>query len=75
MPAKQFLGQPSEFQQDSETIFTYLEHVQICFNANRIEEDKQKVPIFLNAVGARTYALLCDLLSPAKPTAKSFTEI
>ena len=71
MAAKQFLGQLSEFQQDSETISAYLERVQIFFNANGIEEDKQKVPIFLNAVGAQTYALLRDLLSPAKPAAKS----
>lgn len=33
------------------------------------------MPIFLNAVGAQTYALLRDLLSPAKPTAKSFEEL
>lgn len=75
MAAKQYFGQLSNFQQDSDTISAYLECVQIFFNANGIEEDKQKVPIFLNAVGAWTYALLRDLLSPAKPTAKSFEEL
>ena len=75
MVAKQFLGQLSEFQQDSENISVYLECVQIFFNANGIKEDKQKVPIFLNAVGAQTYALLRNLLSPAKPVAKSFVEL
>ena len=75
MAAKQFLGQIYAFQQDSETISAYLEHVQIFFSANGIEEDKQKVPIFLNAVGAQTYALLCDLLSPAKSASKSFAEL
>ena len=33
------------------------------------------MPIFLNAVGAQTYALLRDLLSPAKPASKSFAEL
>ena len=75
MAAKQFLGQIYAFQQDSETISAYLERVQIFFSANGIEEDKQKVPIFLNAVGAQTYALLRDLLSPAKPASKSFAEL
>ena len=73
--AKQYLGQLSAFQQDSDTISAYLERVQIFFNANGIEEDKQKVAIFLNAVGARTYALLRDLLSPAKPADKTFAEL
>ena len=52
MVAKQFLGQLSMFQQDSETISTYLERVQIFLNVDGIEEDKQKVPIFFNAIGA-----------------------
>ena len=56
--AKHYLGQLSAFQQDSDTISAYLERVQIFFNANGIEEDKQKVAIFLNAIGARTYTLL-----------------
>ena len=75
MAAKQYLGQLSAFQQDSDTISAYLEHVQIFFNANGIEEDKQKVSIFLNAVGAQTYALLRDLLSPTKPADKTFAEL
>ena len=75
MATKQYLGQLSAFHQESDTISAYLERVQIFFNANGIEEDKQKVPIFLNAVGARTYALLRDLLSPEKPAAKNFAEL
>ena len=70
MAAKQFLGQLSAFQQDSETISAYLEHVQIFFSTNGIKEDN-----FLSAVGAQTYALLHDLLSPAKPASKSFAEL
>ena len=75
MAAKQFLGQLFAFQQDSETISAYLERDQIFFNANGIEEDKQKVPIFLNAIGVQTYTVRCNLPSPAKLAAKSFTEL
>ena len=75
MVTKQYLGQLSAFQQESDTISAYLECVQIFFNANAIEEDKQKVPIFLNAIGAWTYALLKDLLSPEKLVAKSFAKL
>ena len=49
--------------------------VQIFFGVNGIEEDKQTAPVFLNAVGSRTYALLRDLLSPVKPAVKSFADI
>ena len=64
MMAKQFLGQP--YIRVSTGLRDYLcLLLQIFFNANEIEENKQKVPIFLNAIGARTHALLCDLLSPA----------
>ena len=72
MATKQYLGQLSAFQQESDTISAYLERVQIFFDANGIKEDKKKVSVFLNAVGARTYALLKDLLSPDKPAAKTF---
>ena len=75
MAAKLYLGQLSAFQQDSNTISAYLERVQTFFNGNGIEEDKQKVPIFLNAIDARTYALFRDLLSPAKPADKTFAKL
>ena len=48
-----------------ETISAYLERTNIFFKANKIEEDKQKLTLFLNAIGAKTYSLLRDLLSPA----------
>ena len=75
MATKQYLGQLSAFQQESDIISAYLERVQIFFDANGIKEDKEKVPVFLNAVGAQTYALLRDLLSPEKPAAKTFAEL
>ena len=75
MAAKQYLGHISAFQPDSETISAYLERVQLFFDVNGIEEDKKKVPVFLNTVGSRTYALLRDLLAPAKPAEKKFEDL
>ena len=60
MATKQYLGHLSTFQCESETISAYLERVQLFFDVNGIKEDKKKVPVFLNAVSSRTYALLRD---------------
>ena len=57
------------------TISAYLEHVQLFFHVNDIDEDKKKVPAFLNAVGSWTYTLLRDLLAPVKPAEKNFTDL
>ena len=45
------------------------------FDVNGIEEDKKKVPVFLNATGSRTYALLQDLLALVKPAEKNFADL
>ena len=73
--AKPYLGQLSAFQPDEETISAYLERTDIFFQANDITEDKRKVTVFLNAIGAKTYTLLRDLLSPAALTDKTFKEL
>ena len=75
MAAKQYLGHISVFPPDSETISAYLECVQLFFDVNGIEEDKKKAPVFLNAVGSRTYTLLRHLLAPAKPAEKKFENL
>ena len=43
-------------------------------SANKIEEDKQSA-VFLNVVGARTFALLRDLVAPAKPAEMSLADL
>ena len=59
------LGQLSSFNPEEETISAYLERTNSFFEANKIEEDKQRVTLFFNAIGAKIYSLLRDLLSPA----------
>ena len=68
-------GQLLPFKPEEETISAYLERTNIFFQANKIEEDKQKVTLFLNAVGAKMYTLLRDLLSPAGLMEQSFQQL
>ena len=62
-------GTLQPFQPDDEGIAAYLERAAIYFTANGIVEAKQ-VPVFLSVVGGKVYALLRDLLAPAKPSSK-----
>ena len=68
------IGQLAEFQTDNERITDYLERVQLFFQANGIDEEKQ-VPVLLTDIGGKTYALLRNLLAPQKPSEKSFEEL
>ena len=67
-------GQTEPFNPDNEGIQAYLERIELYFVANRVDEDR-RVPAFLSVIGSKTYALLRDLLSPAKPSAKTFAEL
>ena len=63
-----------EFKPEEERISTYLEQVQLFFVAKSIAKEKQ-VAVLLSAVGAKTYALLRDLLAPTKPQEKTFAKL
>ena len=52
----------------------YLERVSLYFVANGVAEEKQ-VAVLLTAIGGETYALLTNLLSPAKPCDQTYAEI
>ena len=67
-------GQLQEFKPDSDSIKSYLERVSLYFAANDVADGK-RVPVLLSSIGASTYAVLSDLLAPAKPAAKTFDEI
>jgi len=68
------IGQIGEFKPDEERISAYLERIQLFFVANSIADEK-KVAVLLSVIGAKTYALLRDLLAPTKPQDKSFDEL
>ena len=55
-------------------MLAYVERAQLFFEANDVAEAKQ-VPVFLSAIGARTYTLLRNLLTPILTKDKTFDEI
>lgn len=59
---------------EKEKISAYLECVELFFTPNGVKEDKQ-VPALLTDIGGETYALLCNLLAPAKPSTNTFTQL
>jgi len=68
------IGQMQEFDSSSDQISTYLERIEIFFQANGIADGK-KVAVLLSIIGRKTYSLLSDLLAPEKPASKSFTQL
>jgi len=67
-------GKLQAFRPGEEELSVYFERVELFFAVNETPEEKQ-VPIFLNAVGANTYGLLCNLVAPANPKDKSLAEL
>ena len=57
-----------------ESMRACIEHVGLFFEANKILERKQ-VAVFLSMFGSTTYALLLDLLLPAKSQEKLVSEL
>ena len=48
-------------------MMTYIQHVQLYFDANSIPVGKQ-LPILLTSIGALTYDRLSELLAPGAPS-------
>ena len=72
------LGKVPEFKSEDEEWIQYVERLDFYFIANKhiIKDDEdQKRAVLLNGVGAKTYNLVRNLVSPAKPSDKSYKEI
>ena len=67
-------GELKHFEPEVEKISSYLERVDLYFTANQIA-DERKVAVFLSVIGAKTYSLLRDLVSPASPKDKSLEHL
>ena len=73
--ASTVIGQLPEFHPDSGELFSaYVERAHLFLEVNDIGEDK-RVAVLLSAIGSKTYGLLRNLVAPAKPKDKSFSEI
>ena len=64
-------GRIKEFHPEEESIESYLERVELFFTANEVADEK-KVAVFLSIIGSKTYAILRNLVAPAKPSSKGF---
>lgn len=74
MMATAIIGSLPEFNQEERDIASYLETVELFFEANNIAEEK-KVAVFLTAAGQTTYEILRHHCAPKLPREKSFDEI
>lgn len=69
-----FVGCLQEFDPQQEDIASYLERLQLYFDANAVEEAK-KVSVLLTVIGVKAYGTLRSLLAPTKPKDKSFNKL
>ena len=68
------IGSLDELEPASESVSNYVERVEMYFEVNEIAADK-RVATFLTAVGKKTYGVLKDLVSPAKPKDLSLEDL
>jgi len=70
-------GSISVFVPEQEDWVSYTERLEQYFTANAIktEEGERWHAILLSCCGAATYQLIRNLVSPEKPTAKSFEQL
>ncbi len=66
MAAPRVLGNIQEFDPQVETITTYLERLELYFDANTVAAEK-KVSALLYGIGPKVYGVLRSLLAPTCP--------
>ncbi len=69
------VGSVTPFESKSQSLEEYCEVLNHFFVANDVETTEKKLAILLSCVGAQTYTLMRNLLSPDKPGVKSFEEL
>jgi hypothetical protein len=67
-------GRIQEFNKETERFSTYIDRLELYFEANSIPEEKQ-VAVFLTVVGAKNFSLLNDLCAPEKPKDKTLVDL
>ena len=63
------------FNQSVEQWPEYCERVELLLTANGIDNAEHKRAVLLSSCGTSTYHLIHSLVSPNKPTDKTFDEI
>jgi len=65
------IGKLAKFDWKNDSITAYVERIVLYFQANEIADGKQ-VAVFLSVIGAKTYTLLRNFVTPSLPKDKSF---
>ena len=72
--APRVLGRLREFDPKVDNICTYLERLELYFEVNAVEADRQ-VSVLLTVIGAKAYDTLRSLFAPTLPREKSFNQL
>ena len=72
--ATSIIGTLTEFNPEQQDVASYLEKVELFFEANNIAEEK-KVVVFLAAIGQKSYEILRQHSAPKLPRERSYKEI
>ena len=68
-------GKIDEYSPDVEEWLQYVERLQFFLTANKVTDEGQQKATLLSLIGPRTYKTLVSLISPAKPSDKSFPDL
>ena len=69
------LGKMGEYCPSSEEWPQYIERLEFFLIVNKVINDALKLATLLSVMGPRTFKLLQNLLTPAKPSEKWYTEL
>ncbi len=72
--ASMMIGRIDPFNNAEEDWPTYVERLEQYFEVNSIDDTK-KVPALISLIGSKTYGLLKNLITPAKPPSKTYDEL
>ena len=67
-------GRLKAFDPEAENISTYLERIELYFEANEIADEK-RVSVLLTVIGPRNYGIIRSLVAPARPKDKTYAEL
>lgn len=74
MAASFQIGAIAEYKEGQEDFESYRERLEMWMIANSVAVDK-KVSVFLSVIGADTYRLLKNLVSPDKPSTRTYEQL
>lgn len=69
------IGTLSAFDVKEQTWEEYCEILEQFFEANRIDDGEKQRAVLISVVGPATYKLIRNLVSPDKPSSKTYSQL